>query len=89
MRSRVYVTVGRPSVCLSVCTIRRPHAAAEDLRCLRTGKVRQSETDVLPLCHATNLGVSRVVYKILNTVVAYGRIGVSVTTTKLLYVELS
>ena len=21
----------------------------------RTGKVRQSETDVLPLCHATNL----------------------------------
>jgi len=22
----------------------------------RTGKVRQSETDVLPLCHATNYG---------------------------------
>jgi len=25
----------------------------------RTGKVRQSETDVLPLCHATNLDEAR------------------------------
>jgi len=24
----------------------------------RTGKVRRPETDVLPLCHATNLGMS-------------------------------
>jgi len=32
MRSRVYVTVGRPSVCLFVCAvIRPPHTAAARL----------------------------------------------------------
>ena len=31
MRSRVYATVGRPSVSLSVCPIRLPHAAAAGL----------------------------------------------------------
>jgi len=29
----------------------------------RTGKVRQSETDVLPLCHATNLNSTNCVLR--------------------------
>jgi len=40
----------------------------------RTGKVRQSETDVLPLCHATNFYVTTINYQCLDAAsVRYGR----------------
>jgi len=39
----------------------------------RTGKVRRPETDVLPLCHATNHGIRVVIPKEEKEMLRYGK----------------
>jgi len=39
----------------------------------RTGKVRRPETDVLPLCHATNHGIRAVIPKEEKEMLRYGK----------------